>query len=305
MDMQMSPNDFRDALRESLLTILWRQWSALGVATHSAFEDRHPVDMEALLVASAVLSSYDQRLTRLALEWLGLNRHLVLKARVVRMCRVLGQVARKHHVDLSPLDPEQVIGIEQAGSTVSKRAVSPGPSGPAVAQVYLRRLFGVNARADVLLYLVSGSSGSSAGIARAVWFDQKAVYRILESWSEAGVCTRPGAHTTDGYTLVRADEWMQLLNLDQSVRWVNWAENLLPLLLVHHAASTPPWAEDTYLLSSLLRELYDRLTATGRAWGKCLPDHRLYPGEDFFEPAAMAVLALAGAMAGESGDWPR
>ena len=296
--MQMLPNDFRDALRANLLTVMWRQWSALGLATHSAVEDRHPVDMEALLVASAVLSSHDQRLTKLAEEWLCLNRTLVLKARVIRMCQVLEQLAGKHHIDVAPLDPEQVIGSEKADSTGSKRAISPGPSGLAIAQVNLRRLFGINARADLLLYLISGRSGSSAGIARAVWFDQKAVYRTLESWAEAGVCTRPRAHSADGYILVRTDEWLQLLNLDQPVSWVNWAENLFPLLLVHHATSTPPWAEDRYLLSSLLRELYDGLTVTGRPWGIRFPDHHSHPGEVLFEPAAMAVLELAGAITG-------
>ncbi len=301
----MLPTDFREALRANLLTVMWRQWSTLGLATHSAAEDKHPFDMEALLVASAVLSSHDQRLTKLAEEWMRLNRNLVLKARIIRMCRVLEQLAGKHHIDMAPLDPEQVVGSEKADSTDSKRAISPGPSGLAVAQVNLRRLFGINARADLLLYLVSGSSGSSAGIARAVWFDQKAVYRTLESWAEAGVCTRPRAHSTDGYTLVRTDEWLQLLKLDQPVRWVNWAENLFPLLLVHHATSAPLWAEDRYLLSSLLRELYDRLTVTGRPWGIRFPDHHSHPGEVLFEPAAMAVLELAGAMAGESGDRPR
>ena len=298
----MSPNDFRDALRESLLSVLWRQWSALGVAAHSAFEDRYPVDMEALLVASAVMSSHDKRLTKLAQEWLSLNHGRVLKARIVRICRVLGQMASKHRMDLGPLDPQRVIGTEKADSTGSKRAVSPGPSGPAVAQVNLRRLFGVNARADLLLYLMSGSSGSSAGIARTVWFDQKAVYRILESWAEAGVCIRPGVRSGDGYTLVRSDEWLQLLGLDQPVLRVDWAESLLPLLLVHHATATLPLAGDRYLLSSLLRDLDDRLAATGRTWGIRFPDHRGHPGEDYFEPAAMAVLELAGAMAGEAED---
>ena len=300
--MQMSPNDFRDALRESLLSVLWRQWSALGLATHSSSEDRSPVDMEALLVASAVLSSHDQRLTKLAEEWLSLNRSLVLKVRIVRMCRAWGQLAGKHHIDVGHLDPEQVIGTEKADSKGPKRAVSPEPSGPAVAQVNLRRLFGVNARADILLYLLAGGSGSSAGIARAVWFDQKAVYRILESWAETGACTRPGSHSADGYRLVRTDEWAQLIGLDEPVKWVDWAEGLFPLLLVHHATSTPPWAEDRYLLSSLLRDLHDRLAATGRAWGGRFPNHGGHPGEVIFEPVAMAVLGLAGAMAREAGD---
>ena len=56
----------------------------------------------------------------------------------------------------------------------SRRASSPS-TGLATAQVTLRNLFGINARADVMLYLLSGATGSSAGIARATWFDQKAV----------------------------------------------------------------------------------------------------------------------------------
>ena len=47
--------------------------------------------------------------------------------------------------------------------------------------------FGINARADVCLYLLANRHGSSNGIAREIGFDQKVVYRILERWVEAGV----------------------------------------------------------------------------------------------------------------------
>ncbi len=294
----MSPTEFRDALRETLLSLLWRQWGALGVATHVLPEDRFSVDLEALLVASAALSPCDQRLAKLAEEWLSLNRSLALKTRVVRMCRALGQLAGKHHVDLLPPDPEQVVGAGQTGSTVSRKAVAPALSVPATAQVNLRRLFGVNARSDVLLYLLSGGTGSSAGIARSTWFDQKAAYRILESWVAAGVCLRARSDSGDGYALVRTNQWLQLLGLAGSVRWLDWAQALFPLILLLHATSTPPRSGDEYLLSSLLRELHDRLATTGRTWGILLPDRRSHPGETFFQPASTAVLDLARVMAG-------
>lgn len=296
--MQMLPNDFRDALREGLLSVLWRQWSALGVATHSPCEDLYPVDLEALLVATAVLSFHDQRLTTLADEWLGLNRGLVLRTRIVRMCRALERQAGGHHVKLAPLYPEHVIGAGKTGSTASKRAV-PAPTGVAVAQINLRRVFGINARADILLHLLSGRSGSSAGIARAVWFDQKAVYRILESWAEAGVCTRPGLDSAAGYSLVQTAMWSQLPGLAGPVRWVDWPHDLFPLVLLHHACATPPRAGDVYLLSSLMRELHGSLSATGRAWGVHFPDGRSHLGQELFPPAATAVLKLVGVMAGE------
>jgi hypothetical protein len=325
--MPLSPKGFREGLEHHLLSVLWRHWTALGVATHVPAEDRYPLDLEALLCATLVLSEHDGRLDKLVREWLSANAGLVSTSRLARIWRDFEKTASGVNVGLVVPGKEARIDRWVAGHSFAagqpgtgaraseevppragaragrgsgKTGSTAAPSAwPAAAQLTLRRLFGVNARAEVLLYLVAGTTGSSAGIARATWYDQKSVYRILESWVLAGLCVKAGSPAGRGYGLTRVAEWQRLLGIEPPVAWVDWASTLRPLLLLLRAASTAPRADDEYLLSSLMRGLEAPLASTCRLWGTSFPDSRPRPGAGFFEPAATAALALASAMAGE------
>lgn len=297
--MQLSPTSFRDSLEEGLLSVLWRHWSAVGVGTHTTKEDRCPVDLEALMVATGVLAAADRRLPNLAREWLAVNSGVVMKTRLERMRRHLKKLAKQHRTEFTWAELDELEQLANASSTDSSRRASVPPPGLTTAQMTLRNLFGINARADILLYFLSGATGSSAGIARGTWFDQKAVYRILESWSEAGVCARPGKASPGAYQLTKTDDWGALLALTVPYPRVNWGISLFTLLTLLQAASVPPRAGDAYLLSSVLRDLHDELSGAALPWNLAMPDPRNNPGEEYFQPAAMAVLELVGALADE------
>jgi len=325
--MRLSPKDFSQKLERCLLTLLWRHWTALGVATHVPAEDRYPLDLEALLCATLVLSEHDRRLDKLASEWLSANSGLVSTSRLSRIWGDFEKGASRAKVGLVPSGKSArldellashgfpiVQSVAMAGKsgdrTAWKRAMAgirPGKAGAtsspsvwsAAAQLALRRLFGVNARAEVLLYLLSGTTGNSAGIARSVGYDQKSVYRILESWVQAGYCVKLGKPAGQGYGLTRPTEWQRLLGIDATVAWIDWASVLLPLLLVLQAAWTGPRKDDEYLLSSLMRDMEEPLAAPCRLWRLPFPNGSASPGAAFFQPAARAILDLASAMAGE------
>ncbi len=327
--MPLSPKGFREGLEQHLLTVLWRHWTALGVATHVPAEDRYPLDLEALLCATLVLSERDGRLDKLVREWLSANPGQVSASRLTRIWTSFEKTARSATVELATPGKDARIyqwtaghslgtgqpgagagesedahlrASARAGRDVAKTGSTAAPPvWPAAAQLTLRRLFGVNARAEVLLHLLSGVTGSSAGIARATWYDQKAVYRILESWVLAGQCVKEGNPAGRGYSLTHATEWHRLLGIDGTVAWVDWASTLRPLLVLLRAASTTPREDNEYLLSSLMRDLEAPLASTCRLWHVTFPDSRPCPGAAFFEPAATAVLALASAVAGEAG----
>jgi hypothetical protein len=283
-----------------MLSVLWRQWSALGVATHIASEDRYSVDLEALLVATRALAGRDRRLPTLAGEWLKANNGMVMTARLERMQRHLDGLAEQHRTELVREESGHLWELPPAPShRPSKRVASPPSAGPATSQITLRNLFGINARADILLYFLSGGTNNSAGIARETWFDQKAVYRVLESWSKAGICTRPGKAAPAGYRLLQVQEWLALFGLKRPMRRVNWGSSLFPLLIILQAASSPPRSGDSYLLSSLLRDLHVELASAALPWNVSMPHPRSSPGEEYFRPATGAVLALISAMAGE------
>lgn len=74
----MLVKEYRNLLLESLLDFLWKQWSQLGISAHiSKNTPRYVIDPEALLVFSAFIGRYDQRLYDLILDWLNINGHFV------------------------------------------------------------------------------------------------------------------------------------------------------------------------------------------------------------------------------------
>ncbi|WP_305046650.1 hypothetical protein [Geoalkalibacter sp.] len=71
--MGTSLNDFKSRILETLLGMLWRQWSALGVSGYSASEEKGVVDPEALLLLTCTVARYDARLFDEVLDWLDVN----------------------------------------------------------------------------------------------------------------------------------------------------------------------------------------------------------------------------------------
>lgn len=71
--MGTSLSDFKSTVLDSLLGLLWRQWSALGVSGYSASEETGVVDPEALLLLTLTLGRYDVRLFDEMLDWLEVN----------------------------------------------------------------------------------------------------------------------------------------------------------------------------------------------------------------------------------------
>lgn len=67
----MWQNEFKEAYFQSLMDMVWRQWTRIGIAGHTP-ETNSPytVDPEALLIFSARLARLDQRLYDLIPEWL-------------------------------------------------------------------------------------------------------------------------------------------------------------------------------------------------------------------------------------------
>jgi DNA-binding transcriptional ArsR family regulator len=76
---------FRAAFREHLLDLLWRQWTALGVAGQSAPWKKTPLDPEALVAVSCTAARHDPRLFDAMLDWLGANGRYLNVGRIRRM----------------------------------------------------------------------------------------------------------------------------------------------------------------------------------------------------------------------------
>ncbi len=85
--MPTSLTDYRAEFQERLLNLLWRQWTALGVAGQGAAWRETPLDPEALLLVSCTVARRDPRLFDAMLDWLGTNGRYVNIGRLRRMLR--------------------------------------------------------------------------------------------------------------------------------------------------------------------------------------------------------------------------
>ncbi len=71
--MDTSWLSFRSTVRNRLLDLLWRQWSAIGVPGHGPAEERYVVDPEALLLLTMSVGRYDPRMFDETVDWLAVN----------------------------------------------------------------------------------------------------------------------------------------------------------------------------------------------------------------------------------------
>lgn len=82
----MLPTEFNQYICDRVLSMMWSQWSSLGVSGNVAeLGDSSVVDPEALLLATLYFGRYDARLFDEVLDWLVTNGDLINLTRLNRM----------------------------------------------------------------------------------------------------------------------------------------------------------------------------------------------------------------------------
>ena len=235
-------------LRRSILVLLWRQWSALGLAGHGSAGGNAMVDPEALLLFSTVFARHDARLFDEIADWLRQNGVWINVLRLSRLQReyalgdasVLGALAehmttdsthtkwkvfakRKEEpdADLRWLFPKLGTFGEPDATfkawgwlrpELEQRGLSrpPRPNQPAAFLIKLRALFGRQSRAEVFAWLLTHESGHPAEIARATAYFRGSVQNVLNELELSGhvFATREGR---EKHFVARRDQWRFLL----------------------------------------------------------------------------------------------
>ena len=303
--MKNSPAKFKESLEEKLLELLWRQWRTLGISSQGP-EARHLLDLEALILATAVVAEQDHRLWTGALQWLFCSHEWVSQSRLKRMAAAFIQpdaflkiplinksIWKEVLSSLAPL----FISHE---ATLHKRRVDPVTTTPhlkklPLLQLYLRGIFGVNARAELFLYLHVKSEGNSNQIAREIHFDQKNIYLILERWAETGFVSRERRGKQNLYALEGGRNFVP--DVETIHAFWDWNTFFAIYSRLYVAAHNEPWAADAYLLSSLFRDVHPLTARIAKSIGKSLPDPKLYSGKEYFAPGSRVLLDLFSIMA--------
>lgn len=71
--MNISLSAFKKNILESLLDLLWRQWTAVGVSGYGKSEETKVIDPESLFLLTLTVARYDARLFDEVLDWLKVN----------------------------------------------------------------------------------------------------------------------------------------------------------------------------------------------------------------------------------------
>ncbi len=321
--METSLKEFKERFSEGLFEIHWKQWSALGVASHVEPEMNWFIDLEALVLSTLVLGLKDARLLNASIEWLIKNGEWLNRLRLKRIAKLFMRPPAKSSSQFGPLldsvafklldktlrekyDQEalSVGGLRSQEAETSDYEVlfnkfqirgivtQPVLQSPSLLQLRLRWVFGVGARVEVITYLLSHKNGNSNAMAKEVFYDQKSIYRILEKWHKAGLLTKVKGPKIGAFTLERKEEWLNTLGLKGMPIYLNWVSVFHLLNQVLRALSLRPWSEDEYMLSSFFKDILEEAQGLGRSLGISFPEPHQYPGADYFSPFTLKVLEI-------------
>ena len=107
-------------------------------------------------------------------------------------------------------------------------------------QLLLRNIFGVDARTEMLIYLLAHEGGNSNSIAKEIFYNQKNIYTILERWSHAQMVTKISEQKNPRYSLNRKKELLHAIGLKEMPNYLNWTKTFLLLGRLAKALSILP-----------------------------------------------------------------
>jgi len=298
--MGKSLKEFKKRYPEVLLEFHWRQWTALGVASHIKPEKTWIIDPEALLISTILLKDRDKRLAQITNEWVGEYGNLLNLPRFKKIWKHFDDLKNRLRFQHKEDFQEKYLKTLKSFKKISRGDFSPRrrevlspvnlKENPLI-RLRLRNIFGQNVRSEILLYFLYHDSGSSLSIAKEVFVEQKSVYNTAEAWVKTGILERvEGKHK--GYLMSKNNrkKWLDVLGIQSPPEYLNWGRLLPAFCLIVKALEISPWKDDTYLLSSLFRDLVGEFRELWRKLDLTLPEASLYPGDTFFVAFASTLM---------------
>ncbi len=223
----MSVIEFKQDLLDSILELVWKQWTLLGAAGQLEAGEAFVLDPEALLVFSAHFARYDQRLYDLITDWLRRNGESInlprLKAVMKRFPAAdknsLGVMAAsvnlkkwnlfaktllpKEHAEpetmffnsdgspnnfiLHPDKTAQQYHFLREQYTPGSKVMTFPEKGTASLLLRLRGAFGMSARAEAVLTMLNKDFCRIHDVADAGGYSWKASSDVLDELSRSGI----------------------------------------------------------------------------------------------------------------------
>ena len=292
-----SLKNYKKKLLDLYLKMHWRQWSAMGIQSNIPESD-FPVDIEALLISTFRIARYDKRLFYAMLEWLDLNRNLVSVSRAKNILKtlesdsdnkndvrntdllinILKQGSVKSYIQVN-IDNQyhEILREYSKRGVVQKITLNNNQS----LQLKLRSIFGVNARADIILYLLAERKQNANKIAKEIFYDQKIVHRVLKNWEMSDFVRREESGNEILYSLNEKSIFKDL-NRTNNREFINQPLVFFTLGRIISIIRAPEFQEDPYLISSQLRSFYKDIIKVSNITDLKLEKEVYFSGEELF-----------------------
>jgi len=320
--MEISLREFKEKFYNTFLDVHWKHWTALGVNSHVKPEGTWIIDLEPLIISTLTIGLKDKRLLSSSIEWLIINGESInlsrlkriVKAFLVQLPEFKGSLLyseilelfvntynknARNKIKFGEFDSyghgENVINeYKSFFNTFKVRNVTTEPKlqHSSLIQLLLRNIFGVDARTEILIYLLANDSGNSNSIAKEIFYNQKNIYTILEKWLRAKMVTKISEQKIPRYSLSRKKELLAAIGLKGIPRYLNWTKTFLFLGRLAKALTISPWSDDEYLLSSFFRDLFKEGKLIGKSLNINIPEPVHYPGKQYFSPFASGILNI-------------
>lgn len=293
-------------LDQELRDFAWDEWAQMGILASPRRRSSWAEDPEALVVFTLEVARDDPRLFDQLLDWLAVNESLVNKHRLTAMCegpedrrlviatsRWLGThlpggsrvdkpttgddlevLFRGLSMEISDPDPDfAAAGLLRPSAIPTGKATRPEMREPINLAFRLRQLLGVNARAEVVRYLLTTTStvADMAAVVRSAGFARRNVRQAVVSLQDAGVVMQRGKRAL----AIDREDWLRLLRIDAGdlASYQAWPQLLGGLRATARWLRRPELEElSDYMLGSeardLLEDVRDRFEEAGFAVGR-------------------------------------
>ena len=162
------------------------------------------------------------------------------------------------------------------------------PRGTPCLWLRLRALFGVNARCEILLYLLIAGRANSSDIARQTHFFQRTIQDALSELAGSGLLASQRLGREKLYWLKDVDKWEDLLGVSRTeMHWICWAPLFAALesiwLCIQSDAfdNAPPMLQMSQLRTLMRTEVGCKLVVSGL--NVSLPDPESTPGMEYLD----------------------
>ena len=291
----MSVNKFKQELLDSILELLWRQWTQLGVAGAVNSKDDWVLDPEALLIFSAHFARYDQRLYDLVIDWLQCNGESINLPRLKALLKRFDHADRKSlgfiaasvkskkwqplAKSLLPKDsgvetmffgnefvpkPDETAlryGLKRNQYVQSNKVMPFASTGNASLLLRLRGAFGMSARAEAILTMLNKEFCRIQDVADAGGFSWKAASDVLDELCTSGVAVTLDKSKRGRTYFLKDTIAMHTLFGVSTVRFPDWLTIFDMLSVVWHCISNPRLAEvsERTAVGELQREFVEKV----------------------------------------------